>query len=1200
MPDRHEVDGGEQLQPGKPVVAQQRGLPLVVVHAEPGLGVEGEVGVHERLPEVVQPAQRLSAERRGLSAEGCEIDAPRRTGDFREQRLARLLHPPHPLVGGREHRFRRGEERGGGAQLRSEGPEGLDPGEGVEPGSMAVHLLRLVAEVLEAAGRGEDLEGFEEGLRPLHRRSQRRGSLLVDQAPAPERDAALEGLMGDRQPPGETGDRLLELPDRLVLAFGDQVRHARGQPEQREQRLEGRQVPFPGPLDVPEPDELVERRGGERGQAGGVELAPGNGEHEVAGMDQRREQDHGPFGFEAQGLRGQVLDPKPLLDELGTVHDLALPLRAHPFEDVGGVLRPGGIEPVAVEEIERVEDRGGLPRLRRARDPAQRILGRLGAVPGRDRHREARIVRRLVGEMRLQADARHRVDQIAQVDAFRRGDPRKLAEGMAPGPFRQRLPAAPVDDLEGRRHVFLEPANQIAEEARRLRLVGGLRVAGGGRSQIQGRGIAAQGVPEARVRAAQVEEDLVRLLLVPEVGRVVGRDEVEVEVARRHRRGPLVRRPEEQVSPARGPARAPFELVLPDPVAGHVGLVGALHHPPQGVVVVAVQPRRIQALGPLLDQGVEIVGLPEVEVVLAVVRVGRDELAAHRAVDLPEHRLHLRQEVVGGVPPEVFDPRLVQAEAVPELFRGGAQAGVDVAGGQPVHRQGMDDAQRHRLVGRPRIRLLDARFEHLAAIDDRLHVGDRAEGGVLPQHGPVAVVGDEAGAVRRELLLQPPLHRARQGAEDLALLHRGHPLEGVDVVGMDREQVHVLVHALVHAPVEAGERGQVFPDLRLLLAALAQQASGHDELHVPPGDADLLEAVLHPADAVGDEGEAGAVEDGLLHAGDEAEAEVLADLADLAQEVEVEDQLLVLARAQEIQQLVHHQQQPVIGVDRVERGHHLLEGALAAGGFGGAREGERDAERREMLLQLAGHDVVQGHGGRADLGAHHLEAAGDAARRLCRPRVRELGGQPGVFGDCGDHRHQVRLAGAVVADHQQPLVVGGRVVPELREDEIRQRLGHRVGDHVAAHEAAGGVRFVGVAKLHHAFDGVEPDQIFVLHRGALHAGPGPEPVMLPPPFEPPVCRSADSVGTRDARGWRNGRGRLRGTRSRPRPRPCSARGPAAGGAGAVAARHRTGFRGCPAGRRRSRVRRRSGREGAGPGAGVAARPDRASGARAPG
>ena len=58
---------------------------------------------------------------------------------------------------------------------------------------------------------------------------------------------------------------------------------------------------------------------------------------------------------------------------------------------------------------------------------------------------------------------------------------------------------------------------------------------------------------------------------------------------------------------------------------------------------------------------------------------------------------------------------------------------------------------------------------------------------------------------------------------------------------------------------------------------------------------DLLEPVLHAANAIGDEGKTGTVKDGLLHAGNEPEPKVLADLADFAQEVEVEDQLLVFA-----------------------------------------------------------------------------------------------------------------------------------------------------------------------------------------------------------------------------------------------------------------------------------------------------------------
>ena len=73
--------------------------------------------------------------------------------------------------------------------------------------------------------------------------------------------------------------------------------------------------------------------------------------------------------------------------------------------------------------------------------------------------------------------------------------------------------------------------------------------------------------------------------------RVEGLDEVEVEVPRRHGGGALVGRAEEQVSLPRGLVLQPFEFVLPDLVARDVGLVGALHDPLQGLVVVAVELR---------------------------------------------------------------------------------------------------------------------------------------------------------------------------------------------------------------------------------------------------------------------------------------------------------------------------------------------------------------------------------------------------------------------------------------------------------------------------------------------------------------------------------------------------------------------------------------------------------------------------------
>ena len=50
--------------------------------------------------------------------------------------------------------------------------------------------------------------------------------------------------------------------------------------------------------------------------------------------------------------------------------------------------------------------------------------------------------------------------------------------------------------------------------------------------------------------------------------------------------------------------------------------------------------------------------------------------------------------------------------------------------------------------------------------------------------------------------------------------------------------------------------------------------------------------------------------------------------------------------------------------------------------------------------------------------------------------------QGGVCGKAGDHRHQVRLTGAVVTDDQQALVVDRLVELHLRNDKLDEPFGH--------------------------------------------------------------------------------------------------------------------------------------------------------------
>ena len=206
-------------------------------------------------------------------------------------------------------------------------------------------------------------------------------------------------------------------------------------------------------------------------------------------------------------------------------------------------------------------------------------------------------------------------------------------------------------------------------------------------------------MPDCVVLTGEAKEHLVGLLLVLVARRIVRLDEVQVEVARRNGRRPLVGRPEEQVAAPGRVTFAPLQLVLPDAVVIDVRRVRALQDALERLVVVAVELGVVERLGAFLNQGVVVVGLLEVEVVLAVVGVGGDELPAHRPADLAQHGFDLREQVVRRLAAEVLDSRLVQAQTVPQFIRRGAERGVNVLVGQAMDRQSVDDPQRHRPVG---------------------------------------------------------------------------------------------------------------------------------------------------------------------------------------------------------------------------------------------------------------------------------------------------------------------------------------------------------------------------------------------------------------------------------------------------------------------------------------------------------------------
>ena len=151
-----------------------------------------------------------------------------------------------------------------------------------------------------------------------------------------------------------------------------------------------------------------------------------------------------------------------------------------------------------------------------------------------------------------------------------------------------------MHDLDGGRHVLAQPGRQRAKLIGRLVFIDLLVAARGCRGLFARAGIEAQRAVEGVVAVFQLEEDLVGLLLILEVGRVERLQEIEVEIARRLRRRPLVGSAEEQVAAATGAPLPPLDLMLPDAVARDVRRRIRIfeNDPPQGIKIVPIELRR--------------------------------------------------------------------------------------------------------------------------------------------------------------------------------------------------------------------------------------------------------------------------------------------------------------------------------------------------------------------------------------------------------------------------------------------------------------------------------------------------------------------------------------------------------------------------------------------------------------------------------
>ena len=530
----------------------------------------------------------------------------------------------------------------------------------------------------------------------------------------------------------------------------------------------------------------------------------------------------------------------------------------------------------------------------------------------------------------------------------------------------------------------------------------------------------------------------------------------------------------------------PGQFIAPDRIVGHVDAGRQVRkEQAQGVEVEVRHLLGAHQFGALGDLGLDIHILGGVDVILAVLLVVGDKLAAHRAYDLAQRRLHLVEQHAGvAVLRRQLRP---QAQAVAQFLRRHAHAVLHGWRRQPLHAQPIDDAQRHLLERRPRVAALHPAVHDRPLLHHRDHAPLRAQAGVVDDHPPVVVIGDQPRLVRRHGLVEHAADGRGQRLEHLALLGDVDLLEGLDIGGVDGIEARVLAQPVGQARVERCKAAQVGGDPGDLLVALGQQPLLDDIGDVLAGDAHLVKAGAHPLHRLGKEGEGGAVEERLLDARHKAEGGQFGHFAQLAQKAKVQVQPGGVLRPQIVEQFVDHQQQAVIGVFLVEEVHGLDQAALVLAHLVQPREGVFDPFVGQKGAQLVGDDVIEAARHRAQLHAQHLVLAGKAPGFGAHACVLHLVQQLGVLGQRRDHRHQVRLARAIVADDKEALVVHPSFHLELGEDQPCQLIHHAVGEGVGLHQPAGLAHLGGFAQLDDGVKRFKLDKFAIEHgKSSLH------------------------------------------------------------------------------------------------------------------
>ena len=127
-------------------------------------------------------------------------------------------------------------------------------------------------------------------------------------------------------------------------------------------------------------------------QLAGVDLVAGDRQHNVAGIDQPTQHGDQQIGFQPVFDGREILDVRSAREQFAAVEHLAVALGLEAVQHLLRVARVGGIDAVAVEQLQGIEDGGGVLGAGAAGQCAQGITDQLLAVGLGDQHRKGGVL----------------------------------------------------------------------------------------------------------------------------------------------------------------------------------------------------------------------------------------------------------------------------------------------------------------------------------------------------------------------------------------------------------------------------------------------------------------------------------------------------------------------------------------------------------------------------------------------------------------------------------------------------------------------------------------------------------------------------------------------------------------------------------------------------------------------------------------